>query len=176
MATALDTLRNDLTAGKTVSESMQQPVFDGYSGLGWSWINFGFLVGGLFLLQRRVIQWRIPVAVLGSLVLCSTIAWLSDSDRFATPLFQLFSGGTMLAAFFIATDPVSASTTAKGRLIYGALIGLLVFVIRTFGGYPDGWAFAVMLANLSVPLIDAYTKPRTYGHRPGELTHAEVCQ
>lgn len=167
MATALDTLRNDLTAGKTVSESMQQPVFDGYSGLGWSWINFGFLVGGLFLLQRRVIQWRIPVAVLGSLVLCSSIAWLSDSDRFATPLFQLFSGGTMLAAFFIATDPVSASTTAKGRLIYGALIGLLVFVIRTFGGYPDGWAFAVMLANLSVPLIDAYTKPRTYGHRSG---------
>ncbi|MFC0050101.1 electron transport complex subunit RsxD [Rheinheimera tilapiae] len=167
MATALDTLRNDLTAGKTVSESMQQPVFDGYSGLGWSWINFGFLVGGLFLLQRRVIQWRIPVAVLSSLVLCSSIAWLSDSDRFATPLFQLFSGGTMLAAFFIATDPVSASTTAKGRLIYGALIGLLVFVIRTFGGYPDGWAFAVMLANLSVPLIDAYTKPRTYGHRSG---------
>lgn len=167
MATALDTLRNDLTAGKTVSESMQQPVFDGYSGLGWSWINFGFLVGGLFLLQRRVIQWRIPVAVLGSLVLCSSIAWLSDSDRFATPLFQLFSGGTMLATFFIATDPVSASTTAKGRLIYGALIGLLVFVIRTFGGYPDGWAFAVMLANLSVPLIDAYTKPRTYGHRSG---------
>lgn len=167
MATALDTLRNDLTAGKTVSESMQQPVFDGYSGLGWSWINFGFLVGGLFLLQRKVIQWRIPVAVLGSLVVCSSIAWLSDSDRFATPLFQLFSGGTMLAAFFIATDPVSASTTAKGRLIYGALIGLLVFVIRTFGGYPDGWAFAVMLANLSVPLIDAYTKPRTYGHRPG---------
>lgn len=167
MATALDTLRNDLTAGKTVSESMQQPVFDGYSGLGWSWINFGFLVGGLFLLQRRVIQWRIPMAVLGSLVLCSSIAWLSDSDRFATPLFQLFSGGTMLAAFFIATDPVSASTTAKGRLIYGALIGLLVFVIRTFGGYPDGWAFAVMLANLSVPLIDAYTKPRTYGHRSG---------
>ena len=167
MATALDTLRNDLATGKTVSESMQQPVFAGYSGLGWSWINFGFLVGGLFLLQRRVIQWRIPVAVLGSLVLCSSIAWLSDSDRFATPLFQLFSGGTMLAAFFIATDPVSASTTAKGRLIYGALIGLLVFVIRTFGGYPDGWAFAVMLANLSVPLIDAYTKPRTYGHRPG---------
>lgn len=167
MATVLDTLRNDLSAGKTASESMQQPVFDGYAGLGWTWINLGFLLGGLFLLQRKVIQWRIPAAVLGSLVLCSGIAWLSDSDRFATPLFQLFSGGTMLAAFFIATDPVSASTTAKGRLIYGALIGVLVFVIRSFGGYPDGWAFAVMLANLSVPLIDAYTKPRTYGHRPG---------
>ncbi len=167
MATALDTLRNDLTAGKTVTESLQQPVFDSYAGLGWSWINLGFLLGGLFLLQRRVIQWRIPVALLGSLTLLSLLAWLADSDRFANPLFHLFSGGTMLAAFFIATDPVSASTTTKGRLIYGALIGALVFVIRSFGGYPDGWAFAVMLANLSVPLIDAYTKPRAYGHRPG---------
>ena len=165
MATTLDTLRTDLTAGKTVTESMQQPVFDGYGGLGWTWINLGFLVGGLFLLQRKVIQWRIPVALLSSLFICSTIAWLADSDRFAPPLFQLLSGGTMLAAFFIATDPVSASTTAKGRLIYGALIGCLVFVIRSFGGFPDGWAFAVMLANLSVPLIDAYTKPRAYGHR-----------
>jgi electron transport complex protein RnfD len=166
MATPLDTLRSDLTTGKTVTESLQQPVFDGYSGLGWSWINLGFLLGGLFLLQRKVIQWRIPVALLGALALTSLVAWLSDSDQFASPLFHLFSGGTMLAAFFIATDPVSASTTAKGRLIYGALIGVLVFVIRSFGGYPDGWAFAVMLANLSVPLIDAYTKPRAYGHRP----------
>lgn len=167
MATALDTLRTDLNAGKTVTESMQQPVFDSYSGVGWSWINLGFLLGGLFLLQRRVIQWRIPVALLGALALTSFIAWLADSDRFASPIFHLFSGGTMLAAFFIATDPVSASTTAKGRLIYGALIGVLVFVIRSFGGYPDGWAFAVMLANLSVPLIDAYTKPRAYGHKSG---------
>lgn len=167
MATALDTLRTDLNSGKTVTESMQHPVFDGYSGVGWSWINLGFLLGGLFLLQRRVIQWRIPVALLGALAVTSCIAWLADSDRFASPLFHLFSGGTMLAAFFIATDPVSASTTARGRLIYGALIGVLVFVIRSFGGYPDGWAFAVMLANLSVPLIDAYTKPRAYGHKSG---------
>lgn len=167
MATPLDTLRNDLGRGRTVTESVQQPVFDSYSGVGWSWINLGFLLGGLFLLQRKVIQWRIPVALLGALTLTSLVAWLGDSDRFAGPLFHLFSGGTMLAAFFIATDPVSASTTAKGRLIYGALIGVLVFVIRSFGGYPDAWAFAVMLANLSVPLIDAYTKPRAYGHRAG---------
>ena len=71
----------------------------------------------------------------------------------------------MLAAFFIATDPVSASTTEKGRLIFGALIGVLVFVIRSYGGYPDAFAFAVMLANMAVPLIDYYTQPRTYGHK-----------
>jgi electron transport complex protein RnfD len=71
----------------------------------------------------------------------------------------------MLGAFFIATDPVTASTTPKGRLIFGALIGILVWTIRTYGGYPDGVAFAVLLANITVPLIDYFTKPRAYGHR-----------
>ena len=70
----------------------------------------------------------------------------------------------MMGAFFIATDPVSASTTNKGRLIYGALIGLFVYLIRTFGGFPDAVAFAVLLLNIAVPLIDYYTQPRTYGH------------
>lgn len=72
----------------------------------------------------------------------------------------------MLAAFFIATDPVSASTTLRGRLYYGVLIGVLIYLIRSFGGFPDAVAFAVMLANLAVPLIDYYSRPRTYGHKP----------
>lgn len=163
MATALDTLRTAVAAKQTVSEVQTSPVFDGLGGAGWSWVNLGFLLGGLFLLQQRVIQWRIPVAVLGSMTVVALVFAMVDSDRFASPLFHWLSGGTMLAAFFIATDPVSASTTPKGRLIYGAMIGLLVVLIRNVGGYPDGWAFAVMLANLSVPLIDAYTKPRVYG-------------
>lgn len=163
MATALDTVRTAVAAKQTVSEAQTSPVFDGLGGTGWSWVNLGFLLGGLFLLQQRVIQWRIPVAVLASMTLVALLFSMVDSDRFASPLFHWLSGGTMLAAFFIATDPVSASTTPKGRLIYGAMIGLLVVLIRNVGGYPDGWAFAVMLANLSVPLIDAYTKPRVYG-------------
>ncbi|WP_227746244.1 RnfABCDGE type electron transport complex subunit D, partial [Hafnia alvei] len=81
------------------------------------------------------------------------------------PMLELFSGATMLGAFFIATDPVTASTTPRGRLIFGGLIGALVWIIRTYGGYPDGVAFAVLLANITVPLIDHYTKPRAYGHR-----------
>ncbi len=165
MATPLDTLKTDLNNNKTISESQQQAVFANFGGLGWNWVNLGFLLGGLWLLQQGVIQWRIPVAILASLTVCSLIGSMVDADQFASPLFHWLTGGTMLAAFFIATDPVSASTTAKGRLIYGALIGLLVYLIRTFGGFPDGYAFAVMLANLSVPLIDAYTKPRTYGHK-----------
>lgn len=166
MATPLDTLKTDLAAGRTASESQQHAVFASFGGIGWNWVNLAFLAGGLWLLQQKIIQWRIPVAVLGTLALCSLLAYLIEPDRNASPIFHLLSGGTMLAAFFIATDPVSASTTERGRLVYGALIGLLIFLIRRFGGYPDAVAFAVMLANLSVPLIDYYTRPRTYGHRP----------
>lgn len=164
MATPLDTLKTDLSQGYTTAESMKKPVFGWLSGEGWFWVNVAYLLGGLFLLQQKVIQWRIPVAVLGSLFGCSLLAWLISPDTNASPVFQLFSGATMLAAFFIATDPVSASTTEKGRLIFGALIGVLVFLIRSYGGYPDAFAFAVMLANMTVPLIDYYTQPRTYGH------------
>ncbi|MDX1392023.1 MAG: RnfABCDGE type electron transport complex subunit D, partial [Rheinheimera sp.] len=134
-------------------------------GRGWLWVNLAYLAGGLLLIQQKIISWRIPAAVLGSLFILTAIASLSAPDTLAGPLFHLFSGGTMLAAFFIATDPVSASTTDKGRLLYGGLIGLLVFLIRNFGGYPDAYAFAILLANMAVPLIDYYTRPRTYGHR-----------
>ena len=95
----------------------------------------------------------------------ATLGWLISPESLNTPLIHLFSGATMLGAFFIATDPVTASTTNRGRLLYGALIGLLVWLIRSFGGYPDGVAFAVLLANICVPLIDYYTQPRVYGHR-----------
>ncbi|MFN5745850.1 MAG: RnfABCDGE type electron transport complex subunit D, partial [Methylococcaceae bacterium] len=81
-----------------------------------------------------------------------------------TPLFHLFSGGTMLGAFFIATDPVTAATTPGGRILFGSGIGLLVYIIRSWGGYPDGVAFAVLLFNLAAPTIDYYSRPRAYGH------------
>ncbi|MCC5827517.1 electron transport complex subunit RsxD [Alkalimonas sp.] len=165
MATPLDTARTDLMMGLTLPESYEKPLFQGGVGVGWFWLNLAWLAGGLLLLQQGVIQWRIPVSVLGSLALCSLIAWSVNPDTNFSPLFQLFSGASMLAAFFIATDPVSASTTARGRIYYGVLIGVLVFVIRSFGGYPDAFAFAVLLANMAVPLIDYYTRPRTYGHK-----------
>jgi electron transport complex protein RnfD len=87
-----------------------------------------------------------------------------NPDTFTSPVFQLFSGASMLGAFFIATDPVSASTTPRGRLIFGAGIGMLTFLIRTWGGYPDGMAFAVLLMNMAAPTIDHYTQPRVFGH------------
>lgn len=141
------------------------PGMDGWlAGTGWEHVNLAFLAGGLYLLARRVISWHIPVAFLGALTLASGIAWLVDPAAHASPLFHLLCGGTMLGAFFIATDPVSAATSRSGRLLYAGAIGLLVWVIRDVGGYPDAVAFAVLLLNLAAPTIDHYTQPRTYGH------------
>lgn len=165
-ATPLDNFKTGLTTGHQAAQLLAQPIYSGViAGLGWQWINAGFLLGGLFLLAKNTIRWHIPVSMLISLLVCATPGWLMAPEKFVSPLIHLFSGATMLGAFFIATDPVTASTTNKGRLIYGALIGLLVWLIRSFGGYPDGVAFAVLLANITVPLIDYYTQPRVYGHR-----------
>ncbi|MFV0577007.1 MAG: electron transport complex subunit RsxD [Vibrio sp.] len=164
MATPLDTFKTSIRAGHTASEIMQQPTFAGLAGVGWQWVNICFLLGGLVLMKLRIVQWQIPVALLAGLFAASTLAALFAPGTTASPVMHLLSGATMLGAFFIATDPVTASTTPKGRLVYGAMIGLVVFIIRSWGGFPDGVAFAVLLANMAVPLIDYYTKPRTYGH------------
>lgn len=164
MATPLDTLKTDLTLGNTYQEVLTKPIFDGETGIGWFWINLAYLAGGLILLKTKVINWHIPVSMLAAIFVLSAIFSIYEPDYFASPWFHLFSGGTMLGAFFIATDPVSASTTNKGRLIFGAAIGVWVYVIRNWGGYPDAIAFAVLFMNMTVPLIDYYTRPRTYGH------------
>jgi electron transport complex protein RnfD len=102
--------------------------------------------------------------MLGVLFVCASVMSATDPGAYAGPMFHLTAGASLLGAFFIATDPVSAATSDRGRLIYGAGIGLLTYVIRTWGGYPDGVAFAVLIMNLAVPLIDRYTIPRIYGH------------
>lgn len=163
MATPLDALKTGLKAGHLSSEILNNPQFGSIAGVGWEWVNIAYLAGGLLLIKLRVVQWHIPTAFIIGLTLISTITLLIAPGG-ASPLMHLLSGATMLGAFFIATDPVSAATTVRGRLVYGFFIGVLVFIIRTWGGFPDGVAFAVLLANMGVPLIDYYTKPRTYGH------------
>lgn len=163
-ATPLDSFKTGLLT-HSISEVLQQPILQGsLAGIGWQWVNIGYLVGGLFLLQRRIISWHIPVSFLGTLAVLSIVSYLIDDSQHASPWVHLLSGATMLGAFFIATDPVTASTTPKGRIIFGVIIGFLVWVIRVYGGYPDAVAFAVLLANITVPLIDYYTQPRAYGH------------
>ncbi|HDG1679146.1 TPA: electron transport complex subunit RsxD [Kluyvera ascorbata] len=165
-ATPLDTFKTSLHAGHPVDEILKSSIYHGaLAGAGWQWVNVAYLVGGLFLLWQKAIRWHIPVSFLVSLTVCSTLGWLFHPESVASPQMHLLSGATMLGAFFILTDPVTASTTNRGRLIFGALAGLLVWLIRSFGGYPDGVAFAVLLANITVPLIDYYTRPRVYGHR-----------
>lgn len=140
----------------------------------WEWINLAWLAGGLWMLRQRLISWQIPGFFCASLALCYCIQSLltgfddsgnSATQLFTSPLFGLFSGSAMLAAFFICTDPVSAATTPMGRVIYAAGIGLLTFVIREFSSYPEGIAFAVLLMNLSAPLLDHYCKDRGINSR-----------
>jgi len=163
-ATALDTLRTGLRQSYTMQEILAGPAFGRVGAAGGEWINLAALAGGLYLLARRVVRWHIPVALLAGLAVPAALAHSFDPGAHAGAAFHLAAGATMLGAFFIATDPVSAATTDRGRLIYGAGIGLLTWIIRSWGGFPDGLAFAVLIMNLAVPLIDRYTVPRIYGH------------
>jgi len=162
-ATPLDSMKTQIGLHQIPAYIFQQPMYGLWGGKGWEWINIWLAVGGIFLLYRRVISWHIPVAMLAGLSTISLVTWILAPELTASPLFHLFSGGTMLGAFFIATDPVTASTTIKGKLVFGAGVGLLTYIIRVWGGYPDGVAFAVLIMNMLVPLIDYYTQPRVYG-------------
>jgi electron transport complex protein RnfD len=165
-ATALDSIRNGLDLRYTLPELLGRDDIAGEFGArGFAWINLAALAGGLYLMARGIVRWHIPAAVLAGLLVPSFIAHALDSGGALAPTLQAFSGATMLAAFFIATDPVSAATSDRGRLWYGAGIGLVAWIIRTWGGYPDGFAFAVLLMNLAVPFIDRYTVPRIYGRQ-----------
>lgn len=163
MATPLDALRTGLLQQHTVDEIIAQPIFGHYGGVGFEWLAAAFLLGGLLLWALRIISWRVPLAFLAGVWLAAGFLHFSDPGRFGAPWFHLFAPSVMLGAFFIATDPVSGATTPRGKLIFGFGAGLLTIVIRTWGGYPDGVAFAILLMNLAVPLIDAWTQPRVYG-------------
>lgn len=164
MATPMDNMKVQLGLGHTVAELKNSDIMGKISGKGWEWINLMFLLGGLYMMARRIISWHIPVALLLGLTIISALGNIIAPEHLTPSLFHLFGGATMLAAFFIATDPVTASTTPRGRLIYGFCIGLLIYIIRVWGGYPDGVAFAVLIMNMAVPTIDYYTQPRVFGH------------
>jgi Na+-translocating ferredoxin:NAD+ oxidoreductase subunit D len=163
-ATALDALRTGLAQRYTMEEIRLQPAFGAIGGAGAQWVNLAALAGGLYLLARRIVRWHIPLAVLAGIALPAWIMHGIDPGAYAPATLHLFAGATMLGAFFIATDPVSAATSDRGRLVYGTGIGAITWVIRSLGGYPDGVAFAVLLMNLAAPLIDRYTVPRIHGH------------
>jgi len=121
------------------------------------------LLGGLFLIFKKVISWHIPVSFIGIVAIISTIFWLADPGKYANPLLHLLTGGLILGAFFMATDMVTSPVTTKGMLIFGVGCGLLTILIRLFGGYPEGVSFAILLMNACTPLIDRYCRPKIYG-------------
>ncbi len=162
-ATPLTNMKVELSLMNTVSEIETGPLYGLIGGQGWEWIALAYLAGGLFLIINKVIRWHIPVAVLGSLFSISLLFNFIDSDAYPSALYHLFTGGTILCAFFIATDPASSATTPKGKILYGIGVGCFIYIIRTWGSYPDGIAFSILIMNGLVPVLDYYTRPRALG-------------
>ncbi|MFV0506564.1 MAG: RnfABCDGE type electron transport complex subunit D [Bacteroidales bacterium] len=121
------------------------------------------IIGGVYMLIRKVISWHIPVSVLASIFALSGILWLVNPLLYMSPLAHILSGGAMLGAIFMATDMVTSPMTQKGQLIFGVGIGVLTVCIRAFGSYPEGISFAILLMNAVVPLINKYVKPSRFG-------------
>jgi len=165
MATPLDTLKTQLHSGHAISDVLQMPIYGYLAGHGSEVVALGFVLGGIYLLLNRIISWHLPVAFLAALFATAGAFYLYDPSHYVAPLFHWFSGAAMLGAFFIITDPVTSPTTTRGKFIFAAGAGFLTYIIRVFGGFPDGVAFATLLMNMCVPLIDAYTQPKVFGKK-----------
>jgi len=156
-ATALDAMRTGLNNESNVPTILASNTFGFAGGRGWEWIAAGYLVGGLFLLARRIITWHLPLGFIIGMGAMAGVSCLVAPESFPSPFFHLASGGAMLAAFFIITDPVTCATAPLGKFIFATGVGIIAWVIRTFGVYPDGIAFAVLLMNICVPFINHAT-------------------
>lgn len=140
-------------------------LFSRESETGWEIVNIGYLCGGLFLLYKRIISWHIPVAIISSVLAMSILFYAPGSVAiYGTPYLHIFGSATMIGAFFIATDPVSAATTRPAQIIYGVIIGVSIYSIRVWGSYLDSIAFAVLFGNFCAPALDQFCRPRVLGH------------
>ncbi|MDI1361856.1 electron transport complex subunit RsxD [Methylotenera sp.] len=164
-ATPLDYLKTQLMLKHEVASITEASIFGQFGAKGGEVVTGAYLLGGLYLIQQRIISWHLPTAFLAALAAISFTFCAINPAHYANPLFHLMSGASMLCAFFIITDPVSGPTTPRGKLYFAAGVGVLTYLIRVYGGYPDGVAFAVLLMNMCVPLIDALTQPRVFGHK-----------
>lgn len=172
MATPLGHVKTAATQGITVAQALQSydySLLDAFLGREAGSLGetsaLALLLGGIYLIARNTITWHIPISYLASVALLAFVFNIINPDNYAPPLFHLMAGGLMLCAFFMATDPVSSPVTPLGQIVFGIGCGILTWCIRTWGGYPEGAMFAVVLMNMAVPLIDHYCRPRVYGHK-----------
>ncbi len=168
-ATPLSILKEGLKNGEPMSSLMDKipeysQLFLGNMGGSLGEISAAALIlGGLYLLWKKIITWQIPVSIIGTVTVFTGILWLIDPNKYIDPGFHLMAGGIMLGAIFMATDMVTSPMTGKGQIIFGVGIGLLTVAIRVFGAYPEGVSFAILIMNAFVPLIDKYVKPKRFG-------------
>ncbi len=168
-ATPLGVVKEGLKNGETMSSLTDQlpsyfEMFLGQVGGSLGEISaIALILGGIFLLVRKVITWHIPVSTLVTALVFSGIFWVINPEQNADPLFHLLTGGLLLGAIFMATDYATSPMTPGGMLVFGAGIGLLSILIRVFGAYPEGVSFAILIMNAFVPIINKYMKPKLFG-------------
>jgi len=169
--TALGLLKEGLGAGKTVTEILNSPempdinhlIIGNMGGSLGEASAIALVLGGIYMLWKKIITWEIPVSILVTVALFSGLFWLIDPEQYANPLFHILTGGLLIGAIFMATDMVSSPMTRNGQLIFGVGIGLLTIIIRIWGAYPEGVSFAILIMNATVPLINNTMKPTRFG-------------
>jgi electron transport complex protein RnfD len=167
-ATPLGLIKEGIANGIPVSQIQGLPQISdmllGTSGGSLGEISALLLIlGGLYMLWKKVITWQIPVSIILTVLVISGIFWMIDPEMYINPLIHMFTGGLMLGAIFMATDMVTSPMTGKGQLIYGIGIGLITVSIRMFGAYPEGISFAILIMNAFTPLLNMYIKPKRFG-------------
>lgn len=168
-ATPLGIIKEGLSSGTPVSQltselpSASGMLLGNMSGSLGEISALLLILGGLYMLYKRVITWHIPVSVIGTVAAVAAIFWLIDPQTYVNPVYHILTGGLMLGAIFMATDMVTSPMTTKGQLIFGAGIGIITISIRLFGAYPEGISFAILIMNAFTPLINTYVKPKRFG-------------
>jgi len=168
-ATPLGIIKEGITNGTPISEisanlpSAMDMLFGNIGGSLGEISALMLILGGIYMLWKKVITWHVPVSVIGSVALISAIFWMIDPETYINPVYHILTGGLMLGAIYMATDMVTSPMTSKGQFIYGIGIGLITISIRLFGAYPEGISFAILIMNAFTPLINYYVKPKRFG-------------
>ncbi len=164
-ATPLNVLRlygDSYASALNSMETIKHLIFGNIGGVIGETSAIALLIGAVFLLIMKIIDWRIPLAYIGTVIVISGIFYFTGISPL-TPLFHVFAGGLILGAFFMATDMVTSPVTPLGRWIFGIGCGIITMIIRQWGGYPEGVSYSILLMNVATPLIDRLTMPKVFG-------------